>query len=230
MPHNQRLKHERVQRGWSQARVAEQIGTDAVNVSRWERGFSSPTPYYREKLCLLFNKSAQELGFLNMNIEDEREREPEREPFVQQVLLPIQIEQHQAQKEQDSVSTSASASIPLGSRILASLSYVLFWITGLLLFLFNRSNRFVLFHSLQSLLIFGSATVFYIAFACVMAYVPFIPVHVFALIFAVLVTMIAVISWIVGIVKALTGSYYKLPFVGSYSEQIAATLFQQRES
>ncbi|MBX5459241.1 MAG: helix-turn-helix domain-containing protein [Thermogemmatispora sp.] len=69
MKPNLRLRHEREMRGWSQARVAEAIGSSEKNVSRWERGVSSPQPYYREKLCQLFGKSARELGF----VEDELE-------------------------------------------------------------------------------------------------------------------------------------------------------------
>ncbi|MBX5458579.1 MAG: helix-turn-helix domain-containing protein [Thermogemmatispora sp.] len=64
MKPNLRLRHEREMRGWSQARVAEAIGSSEKNVSRWERGVSSPQPYYREKLCQLFGKSARELGFV----------------------------------------------------------------------------------------------------------------------------------------------------------------------
>lgn len=44
-----RLIEERMQRGWSQARVAELPGTDAGNVSRWERGYSSPCDRKRGK-------------------------------------------------------------------------------------------------------------------------------------------------------------------------------------
>ncbi len=61
---NLRLKHERMLRGWSQARVAQEIDTSERNIGRWERGFSIPSPYFREKLCKLFGKSAQELGFV----------------------------------------------------------------------------------------------------------------------------------------------------------------------
>ncbi|GER81649.1 hypothetical protein KTAU_02870 [Thermogemmatispora aurantia] len=62
---NRRLRQARELRGWSQAKVAEQIGTDATTVSRWERGLFSPTPYFREKLCQLFGKNAEELGLLD---------------------------------------------------------------------------------------------------------------------------------------------------------------------
>jgi transcriptional regulator with XRE-family HTH domain len=64
MAQNYRLKQARELRGWSQAKVAELIGTDATTVSRWERGIFFPTPYFREKLCVLFEKNAEELGLL----------------------------------------------------------------------------------------------------------------------------------------------------------------------
>ncbi len=62
---NSRLKHFRELRGWSQARLAEMLGTDPVSVSRWETGTMVPKPYFREKLCELFQKNARELGFIS---------------------------------------------------------------------------------------------------------------------------------------------------------------------
>lgn len=61
---NERLKQERLLRGWSQADVAGHIGTDGYTVNRWERGRAMPSPYFRQKLCDLFSKNAEELGFL----------------------------------------------------------------------------------------------------------------------------------------------------------------------
>jgi transcriptional regulator with XRE-family HTH domain len=62
VPPRQRLSAERMRRRWSQLEVADQLGTTPGNVSRWERGLTSPGPYFRRKLCELFGKSAQELG------------------------------------------------------------------------------------------------------------------------------------------------------------------------
>ena len=59
------LKVERELRGWSQARVAEAVGTNVRTVIRWEQGKSVPYPYYREQLCALFGKNARELGLLS---------------------------------------------------------------------------------------------------------------------------------------------------------------------
>ncbi len=58
------LKQERELRAWTQSEVAERIGTTQVNVSRWEKGITVPSPYYRQKLGELFNKSIQELGLI----------------------------------------------------------------------------------------------------------------------------------------------------------------------
>jgi transcriptional regulator with XRE-family HTH domain len=62
VPPRQRLSAERLRRHWSQLDVADQLGTTPGNVSRWERGITSPGPYFRGKLCELFDMSAQELG------------------------------------------------------------------------------------------------------------------------------------------------------------------------
>lgn len=84
MKPNLQLKHERESRGWSQARVAEEIGTTEKNVGRWERGVSFPFPYYREKLCILFGKSAQGLGL----VKDGHEEDQESTTPIDQLSLP----------------------------------------------------------------------------------------------------------------------------------------------
>ncbi|HVU69364.1 MAG TPA: helix-turn-helix transcriptional regulator [Ktedonobacteraceae bacterium] len=61
---NRILKREREARCWSQLEVADRIGTTAFNVSRWERGITFPGSYFRQQLCLIFEKSPGELGFL----------------------------------------------------------------------------------------------------------------------------------------------------------------------
>jgi transcriptional regulator with XRE-family HTH domain len=61
---NVQLKRERQIRGWSQGYLAEQIDVPDYYISRWERGDVSPSPYYQQRLCELFGKTAEELGFL----------------------------------------------------------------------------------------------------------------------------------------------------------------------
>ncbi len=55
------LVEARTHKGWSQREVAERVGTTYVNISRWERNQTRPSPYFRHKLCVLFGKSEEEL-------------------------------------------------------------------------------------------------------------------------------------------------------------------------
>ncbi len=73
---NLRLKEARELRGWSQTYVAEQIGADFYYLSRWERGHTFPSPYYRSKLCALFAMDAKSLGLLP-EAPDKLEEHPE---------------------------------------------------------------------------------------------------------------------------------------------------------
>ncbi len=82
-----RLKIERVRRGWSQHTVAEAVGTDPTTVSRWERGISFPYPFFREKLCVLFEKNAYELGLVQHR-SDNDEHPPVIQTFVCDPSIP----------------------------------------------------------------------------------------------------------------------------------------------
>lgn len=73
MPHQtrpwsigQRIRHMRERQNWSQARLAQELDKYAARVSissinRWENDKAVPGPYYRERLCLLFQVSGEEL-------------------------------------------------------------------------------------------------------------------------------------------------------------------------
>jgi transcriptional regulator with XRE-family HTH domain len=54
----------RIARGWSQARLAEQVGVSIKTVVRWELGQNIPYRIHRERLCHLFGQSSEELGLL----------------------------------------------------------------------------------------------------------------------------------------------------------------------
>lgn len=62
---NPRLKAHRLKKNWTQVYVATMIGTNDVEVSRWENGSAVPTLYFREQLCALFERTPEELGFIS---------------------------------------------------------------------------------------------------------------------------------------------------------------------
>lgn len=75
---NDALRYQRQLRGWSLQRVADELcaiafkgngkkpGVNADMVGEWERGIKMPSPYYREKLCLLYGVTADKLHLIAM--------------------------------------------------------------------------------------------------------------------------------------------------------------------
>ena len=61
-PLSLRLRDARSSYGWSQQTLADHVGTTPVNISRWENGSTFPTPYFRQRLCEVFDKTLAELG------------------------------------------------------------------------------------------------------------------------------------------------------------------------
>lgn len=83
------LKIERELRGWSQAKVAEAVGTNTRTVIRWEQRQTRPYPYYRERLCMLFGKTAWELGLLE-DAEETADMFLHEQTVSHQSVIPIQ--------------------------------------------------------------------------------------------------------------------------------------------
>lgn len=69
---NDRLRRQRILRGWSLERVADEVramgsgGVDSKMVGKWERGVNTPRPHYREILCKLYGCDTAELGFVDL--------------------------------------------------------------------------------------------------------------------------------------------------------------------
>jgi uncharacterized membrane protein/DNA-binding XRE family transcriptional regulator len=220
---NELLRQEREKRGWSQARVAEQIDTEAVNISRWERGYATPSPYFREKLCQLFDKNAQDLGFLQgEQIEDEQPpKEPQQSsPPLTSTSEPVLLQENVQYQQQDQ-----KIRVPGQlTRFLAVLSYLFGWVSGLFLFLLNR-DRFVRFHSLQSIFFFSISNILSLIIIVLLKIIPknniivgLIGITLFLLF--VLINLFTFIVWLVGMFQAWQGNYYQIPFVGHQSKKI----------
>ena len=101
-------------------------------------------------------------------------------------------------------------------RFSAVLSYAFGWLTGLLFLLFGGRNRFVRFHALQSLAFFGAINVIDVGlFSIVRVMWHFSPFLVFCgLLMFMMLNFIAFVTWIMAMVQAARGVYFRLPFVG----------------
>ncbi|MBA2288239.1 MAG: tetratricopeptide repeat protein [Ktedonobacteraceae bacterium] len=87
---NRLLQQERERQNWTQLRLATEIGTTPFNVSRWERGLTSPGPYFRGKLCTVFRKRPEELGLLRFTTDEPEDAVEDRtDPLLGAAALPV---------------------------------------------------------------------------------------------------------------------------------------------
>ena len=104
----------------------------------------------------------------------------------------------------------AKTSTGLEENVAGLLCYVLGWITGLVFILIEKENKFVRFHAMQSIIVFGALTVVRI----VLGFIPFIGV-----ILNIIIGILALVLWIVLMIKAYQGTKYKVPWAGDLAEK-----------
>nr|BBH93888.1 hypothetical protein KTA_20870 [Thermogemmatispora argillosa] len=111
---------------------------------------------------------------------------------------------------------NAPTSSGLPAPVAAALAYALFWLSGLIIFLTEKRNRFVRFHAMQSLILFGLITVVIMALR-LMGFIPVIGVV--AGFLADLIQVVSVLGWAALIVLTFLGRHIRLPVVGDYAER-----------
>ena len=112
----------------------------------------------------------------------------------------------------------ANTSLGLTQNVAAGLSYVFGWVSGLIIFLTEKQNRFVRFNAMQSILFFGRLSVLDI----VLGIVGNLPVLGYITVIAIpLVSLVGFVGWIVLMINGFQGKYFKLPIVGDYAEKYA---------
>ncbi len=111
-------------------------------------------------------------------------------------------------------------SMGMQPNVEAGLSYLAAWVTGLIFFLMEKQNRFVRFHAMQSILFFGGLTVLSIVLGIAGGFTGGLLGGTFGLL-GDLVGLVEFIGWIVLMVNAFQGKYFKLPIVGDYAEKYA---------
>jgi len=98
----------------------------------------------------------------------------------------------------------------LEQNVAGLLCYVLGWVSGLVFFLLEKENKFVRFHAMQSIIVFGALTI--IGF--ILGAIPLL-----GWIIGRLVSILAAILWIVLMVKAYQNVWFKLPVAGDMAEK-----------
>ncbi len=101
----------------------------------------------------------------------------------------------------------------LEENIAGLLCYVLGWITGLVFLILEPQNRFIRFHAVQSIIVFGAITVV----AVIIGWIPFVGWFISGVL-----GLIGFILWIVLMIKAYKGTMYKVPWAGNFAERYTA--------
>ena len=97
-------------------------------------------------------------------------------------------------------------SIGLDANLAAALSYLLGFVSGIVVLVLEKDNRFVRFHALQSVLAFGAITLLWVLLNAV-------PLLGFLLGVLIIIPGSAVV-WLLMMFKAYQGEEFKLPVVG----------------
>jgi uncharacterized membrane protein len=94
-------------------------------------------------------------------------------------------------------------------------SYLLWWVTGVIFLVLEKNNKFVRFHAMQSLLLFGPIHLLLI----VLGFIPIL-----GWLVGIFLSLGSFILWIVCMWKAFQGEMFKLPYVGELAEKQLAKM------
>jgi len=107
----------------------------------------------------------------------------------------------------------AKATFDLEENVACVLCYALGWLTGLIVFLVEKENKTVRFHAMQSIITFLGITIVLFIINALSWFIPFI------WILSGLIGLLALILWLILIIKAYRGEKFKLPIIGDIAEK-----------
>ena len=97
------------------------------------------------------------------------------------------------------------------ANVAALLCYLVGFITGIIFIVIEKENKFVRFHAMKSIVVFG--------FLFVLGFIlPFIPI--LGLILLPFLWIVNVVLWIILMVKAYQGEKFKVPVAGDISVSV----------
>lgn len=113
-------------------------------------------------------------------------------------------------EEKNQMKDLGQTTIGMQPNLAGVLCYLVGFVSGIIFYLIEKENKFVRFHAMQSIIVSGSVFVLQI----VLTAVPFIgPV------LSPLVALVAFILWLVLMIKAYQGEFFKLPIAGEIAQQ-----------
>ena len=99
-------------------------------------------------------------------------------------------------------------------NLVAALSYLLGFVTGIVILLVEKDDKFIRFHAMQSTVVSGALFILSFVLGFILA-----PIGILATVVNTIISIAAIIVWIVSMVKAYQGQLYKWPIAGDFSEK-----------
>ena len=126
----------------------------------------------------------------------------------------------------------AKSSTGLDENVAALLSYIFGWVSGLIFFLIEKDSRLVRFHAMQSILfnvLFGVIGIVLWIFMFILLLITSQISGVVSTLVTLIATLIWIalvigilVGWILCLIKAFQGQYFKLPVIGQFAEKFSA--------
>ena len=123
------------------------------------------------------------------------------------------------------------SSTGLDENVAALLSYIIHFITGLVFFLIEKNSRLVRFHAMQAIILGGLWVVgifvwmfAWVVIAIIASQLPGLLGGLLSLVTGLLIFVFfaaVFVGWILGMVKAYQGQYFKLPVIGNFAEKFS---------
>jgi uncharacterized membrane protein len=115
--------------------------------------------------------------------------------------------------ERENRKTSPETSTGLAPHVAGLLCYLGAWITGIVFIVIEQKNKWVRFHAVQSIVVFGTLLIA----SLILGWIPFAGPA-----FSTIIGITGFVLWIILMVKAYHGERYKLPLAGDIAESIVA--------
>jgi uncharacterized membrane protein len=101
-------------------------------------------------------------------------------------------------------------SMGLEPNVAGLLCYLFGWVTGIIFFILEKENKFVRYHALQSIVVFGILSLA----GTVIGWIPF-----FGWVIGAFIGVLTFILWLVLMIKAYQGEKFKIPWAGDFAEK-----------
>jgi uncharacterized membrane protein len=107
----------------------------------------------------------------------------------------------------------AKTSIGLEENWAGVLAYFFGFLSGLIVLLIEKENRFVRFHAMQSLVLFGG----YFVLMWVLTSMAFLGLDILWALVSLPLNILLFVLWIILMVKAYNGEEFRLPVIGDFA-------------